>query len=75
MDVAALDPVNDPRAEPDATGTFVFVDVAPGHYALGMDSPFGPVVILGEDGDAIEAEVEAGQVTDLGSVRIVPFGQ
>jgi hypothetical protein len=75
MEVAALDPVNDPRAEADTSGTFVFVDVPPGRYALGIDSPVGPVLIRGEDGDEIEAIVEAGQVTDLGPVRIVPFDQ
>jgi hypothetical protein len=72
MDVAALDPVNDPRAETDATGTFVFVDVAPGRYALGIDSPIGPVLIRQDDKE-IEAQVEAGEVTDLGEVRILPF--
>ena len=72
MDVAALDPVNDPRAETDASGTFVFVDVAPGRYALGIDSPIGPVLIRQDDKE-IEAQVEAGEVTNLGTVQIVPF--
>jgi hypothetical protein len=75
MEVAALDPVEDDRAESDATGTFVFVDVEPGRYALGINSPVGPVLIRAEDGMEILAEVEAGQVVDLGEVWIVPFAE
>jgi hypothetical protein len=74
MGVAALDPVNDPRVEPDASGYFVFLDVQPGRYALGIMSPGGPVLIQ-QDGREILVEVEAGQVADLGTVQIVPFTQ
>jgi hypothetical protein len=70
--VAALDPVNDPRVESDATGYFVFLDVEPQRYALGIMSPGGPVLIQ-QNGAEIIAEVQAGQVTDLGTVQIVPF--
>jgi len=73
--VAALDPVNDPRVETDASGFFVFLDVTPGQYGLGIMSPVGPVLIRGADGREIIAEVQAGQITDLGTVRIVPFTQ
>ena len=73
MGVAALDPVNDPRVESDATGYFVFLDVAPGRYALGINSPAGPILIRGGDSKEIIAQVVAGQVTDLGTVRIVSF--
>jgi hypothetical protein len=75
LEVAALDPVQDPRAESDASGYFAFLDVQPGRYALGIGSPGGPVLIRGEDGDEIIAEVQAGQSTDLGTIKIVPFGQ
>lgn len=75
MEVAALNPVEDDRAESDTSGTFVFVDVEPGRYALGINSPIGPVLIRGEDGMEILAEVEAGQVVDLGEVWIVPFAE
>jgi hypothetical protein len=74
MGVAALDPVNDPRVESDASGYFVFLDVAPGRYALGIMSPGGPVLIQ-QDGLEIITEVRTGQVTDLGTVEIVPFVQ
>jgi hypothetical protein len=73
MGIAALDPARDPRAESDASGYFVFLDVAPGRYALGIMSPVGPVLINGIDGKEILAEVQAGQVLDLGDVKIVPF--
>jgi hypothetical protein len=75
MEMAALDPANDPRAESDGAGYFVFLDVPPGRYGLGISSPVGPLLIRGADGDEIIAEVLAGQVTDLGTVRIVPFGE
>lgn len=72
MGVAALDAANDPRVESDATGYFVFLDVEPQRYALGILSPGGPVLIQ-QGGAEIIAEVQAGQVTDLGTVKIVPF--
>lgn len=72
--VAALDPVNDPRAESDMSGYFVFLNVPPGKYALGTNSPIGPVLI-NRDGEEIYAEVEAGEVTDIGKIVIVPFDQ
>ena len=75
MEVAALDPVTDPRAESDASGYFVFLDVEPGRYALGINSPIGPVLIRGDDGGEILAEVEGGQITDLGVVQIVSFNE
>ena len=73
MEIAALDPVEDDRAESDGSGVFVFVDVEPGRYALGINSPIGPVLIRGDDGDEIVAEVVAGEIVDLEVVRIVPF--
>ena len=75
LGVAALDPVNDPRAEPDASGYFVFLDVPPGQYGLGIMSPSGPVLIRGEDGSEILITVQAGRSVDLGDIHIVPFGQ
>lgn len=70
--VAALDPVRDPRAESDSSGYFVFVNVTPGRYALGISSPVGPVLIR-RDENEITADVEADQIVDLEVVRIVPF--
>ena len=75
VEIAALDPVRDPRTETDSGGRFVFLDIPPGRYALGINSPAGPVLIRGADGDEIVAEVQADQVVDLGTVIIVPFGE
>jgi len=72
MGVAALDPVADPRATSDASGYFVFLDVQPGQYALGINSPIGPVLI-NQSGEEILTQVQADQVADLGNVPIVPF--
>lgn len=73
MGVAELEPVTAPRAESDASGYFVFLDVVPGQYALGINSPIGAVLIRGVDGQEIIAEVQAGETLDLGTVQIVPF--
>lgn len=75
IEIAALDPAQDPRTDSDAAGVFVFLDMPPGRYALGINSPVGPVLIRGDDGDEIVAEVVAGGVVDLGTVRIVPFSE
>ena len=75
IEIAALDPVEDDRAESDGAGVFVFVDVEPGRYALGINSPIGAVLIRGDDGDEIVAEVVAGELVDLDVVRIVPFSE
>jgi hypothetical protein len=75
MEVAALDPINDPRAESDQAGQFAFLDLPPGRYALGINSPAGPILIRGGDGGEIIADVQADQIVDLGTVVIVPFDE
>ena len=70
--VAALDPTSDPATESDPSGYFVFPNVSPGRYALGINSPIGPVLI-NRDGNEIFAEVTAGEITDIGQVGIIPF--
>jgi hypothetical protein len=72
-EVAALDAVNDPRAESDRSGYFHFVKVVPGRYALGINSPIGPVLIKSGNTEIVIEAVE-GQIVDLGDVHIVPFG-
>jgi hypothetical protein len=71
-EIAALDPVNDPRTEPDRTGYFHFTDVEPGRYALGISSPSGQVLIRRGDTEIV-VEAQEGEIVDLGVVRIVPF--
>lgn len=73
MSVAGLDTDTHPRAATDEAGTFTFVDVPPDQYALAVMSPFGPVVIQGPDGQEIVVEVEAGQLSELGTIDIPPF--
>jgi hypothetical protein len=71
--VAALDPAQDPRAHPDATGRFTFYNVPPGRYSLGILSPVGPVLIRDTGGTEITLEVEAGEATDLGVIDVPSF--
>ncbi len=73
MGVAGLNTDSDPRAATDETGTFTFLDVPPGQYALAVISPFGPVVIKGPDGKEIVIDVEAGELTELGAIAISAF--
>jgi hypothetical protein len=73
MSVAGLDTDRDPRATTDETGTFTFVDVPPGQYALAVMSPFGPVVINGPDGQEIVVDVQGGELIELGEIDIAPF--
>jgi hypothetical protein len=73
MGVAGLNTDTDPRAATDGTGTFTFVDVPPGQYALAIISPFGPVVINGPDGKEIVVQVQAGDLTELGVIDITAF--
>lgn len=75
IEIAALDAVNDPRAESDQAGQFAFLDLPPGRYALGINSPAGPILIRDGDGDEIIADVQADQVMDLGTVVIAPFDE
>jgi hypothetical protein len=75
LEVVAMNPAEDDQAESDASGVFVFLDVTPGRYALGISSPVGPVLIRGDNDLEILVEVEAGKAVDLGEVRIVPFGE
>ena len=71
-EMAALDPVNDPRAESDRSGYFHFTNVQPGRYALGINSPIGAVLIKQGDSEIV-IETQEGKIADLGLVRIVPF--
>jgi hypothetical protein len=71
--VASLDAARDPRAFPDASGNFTFYNVPPGRYSLAIVSPVGPVLIRDPDDTEITVEVEAGEITDLGTISIPSF--
>ncbi|MBN1317884.1 MAG: hypothetical protein JXA42_20535 [Anaerolineales bacterium] len=72
MGVASLDPIRDPRAESDSAGFFVFLNVVPGQYVLGINSPAGPILI-NRNGKEIKAEVKPNEILDLGKIEIIPF--
>lgn len=58
-----------PRAEPDAAGNFVFVDVEPGRYGLMLDTPRAALLLKQPDGESdLIVEVVGGEVTDLGEL-------
>ena len=73
MGVAGLSTDSDPRAATDQAGTFTFLDVPPGQYALAIISPLGPVVINGPDGKEVVVDVQAGGLSELGTVAITAF--
>jgi len=75
MGLAALDAVTAPRAESDASGYFVFLDVPPARYALGILGPSGPLMVLQASGKEILTQVEPGQIYDLGEIQLTPFVQ
>jgi hypothetical protein len=72
FEVARMSPSEDPRAGLDADGSFIFADVQPGKYALSTVTPRGETVLLinVKTGYDIIIEVEAGEVTDLGLLRV-----
>ncbi|MHB1293514.1 MAG: hypothetical protein ACYC4R_00825 [Anaerolineae bacterium] len=69
--LAALEEESAPRAETNAQGQFIFEGLASGHYALIVKGPLGLVpardLVSGTD---VVIEVEAGQVIELGELRI-----
>ena len=75
MGVAALDVSTAPQAESDALGYFVFLNVPPANYALGILGPTGPLLILQATGKEILITVDAGQVYELGEIQLTPFAQ
>jgi hypothetical protein len=68
----AVSPVDAPHAVIDqATGAFVFSNVAPGVYALVMIG-FGESFVfeLPNGGGRLDVKVEANKTTDLGAVTL-----
>lgn len=61
----------DPVAQQDKSGRFLFVNIPPGEYALAIWSPISSTVIQDpETGDYLVFEVKAGEITDLGVISI-----
>jgi hypothetical protein len=69
LELAALDPTVAPRAKSDEQGAFIFIDVPPMTYALGLATPLGPMLVQ-IDGKEIVFTVEAGQTLELDSIPI-----
>jgi hypothetical protein len=64
-----LDPTTAPRAQVDAQGTFVFIDVPPGKYGLFLNTPGGALLLnQPTDGSALVVDASGGQTIDLGEL-------
>lgn len=60
-----------PIAQQDKSGRFLFVDIPPGEYALAIWSPISSTIIQDPDtGDYLVFTVKAGEITDLGVISI-----
>lgn len=68
--MAGLDRQVAPQATKDASGAFVFTDVAPGEYALIASSPLSQVLVpdMKDPTKDTLVIVEAGQSYDIGTV-------
>ena len=61
----------DPSSIQDKGGHFLFTNINPGIYALSIWSPVSNVIIVDPDTQAyMLIEVNAGEITDLGVIRI-----
>jgi hypothetical protein len=62
---------DNPIADQDKLGNFLFVDIPPGIYALAIWSPITSTIIQEPDSpDYMLVEVKAGETTDLGIISI-----
>lgn len=69
--IISFSEVENPVAQQDKSGKFLFVDISPGEYALAIWSPISSTIIQDPDtGDYLVFEVKAGDVTDLGVISI-----
>ena len=72
FEVARMSPTTDPRADINTDGSFVFIGVEPGKYALSTVTPRGESILLLnlDTGTDIIIEVEAGEITDTGVIPV-----
>lgn len=69
--VIALSEDDAPSSIQDKQGTFLFLNIPPGTYALALWSPVASTIILDpETQNYLLIEVRAGEVTDLGVIGI-----
>ena len=73
--VVRIAAASDPHAVLNADGSFIFTTVEPGEYVLATVTPLKNYILLIDldTGKEIILEVEAGQVTDVGTLS-VDFG-
>jgi hypothetical protein len=70
--VPALDLNKAPRAESTLTGDVVISLIPPGKYALALLTPVGSILVVdSESNKEITFDIIAGEVTDLGTHKVV----
>ncbi len=67
---AAVDPLNDVHVETDARGHFSVDNLAPGEYALAMQSPVGIIMPHNREGEIVKFKIEADGETALGRLAV-----
>jgi hypothetical protein len=69
--IISFSEAENPVAQQDKSGKFLFVDISPGEYALAIWSPISSTIVQDPDtGDYLVFEVKAGEITDLGVISI-----
>lgn len=69
-EVPSLDTNTSPRDESDQNGRIVISLVPPGHYALAIMTPLGPILIKDtQKNTEITFDVSAANLTDLGDLK------
>lgn len=69
--VITFSEAEDPVSSQDKTGTFLFINIKPGVYALAMWAPVASTIIQDpETQDYMLFEVREGETTDLGVIAI-----
>jgi hypothetical protein len=70
-DVIMIQQNSSPHVISDAEGYFALLDVEPKEYAIVLWTPHSSSVPSAPDGSPYSVKVEAGEVTDMGELRVV----
>jgi hypothetical protein len=68
--LAAVDPLLDVHFATDAQGGFRFDNLAPGEYALAMQSPVGIIMPHNTDGEVVKFTIKADDQIALGRLTV-----
>ena len=68
--LAAVDPLLDVHTATDAQGGFRFDNLAPGEYALAMQSPVGIIMPHNTDGEVVKFTIKADDQIALGRLTV-----